>query len=308
MYDTVNFWIDKADISGGNPFGVLPYLSEITERQNERQGYSCTGKLKDYIINVNENGISLKGSLAKSFFENNIITLTRQTTEQAIEMLSDNLHTDVRNAKITRIDISTVIPTKRPPSDYYPYLGIKPYFTRLQSTPDTLYYNNHQKQIIFYDKIKEAKVKNVQIPDVYQNSNLFRYELRYTKHLKRQLNINLTASKLYETEFYRSVIWSWYTEFKSIQKIKENNFMIEENTTLKKAKESILAYALQQLGAEFIDQAISEAKAKKALNNRSDYTRLKADLNKMVVAKFCNNSELINALENDIFSIARHAR
>jgi len=76
VYDTVNLRIDRAGISGGNPFDMLPYLSEITERHNEISRYSCMGKAGDYTVNIYENGISLKGSLAKYFFPSNLYTHT----------------------------------------------------------------------------------------------------------------------------------------------------------------------------------------------------------------------------------------
>ena len=307
MYDTVNLWQNRCDIAGGNPFAVLPYLSEITERQNER-GYSCTGKVLDYIVNVSESGISLKGSLCKSFFGDNLQTLTRRATMQAVEKLSDYLHTDISTAKITRLDVSTVIPTKRPPADYYGYLGQKAHFERLQSTKDTLYYNNHQRQIIFYDKTKEANAKGVQIPDVWQNCNLFRYELRYTKRLNKQLKADITASTLTDEVFYRGVIQNLHNEFKTIQKLKEQGFMIDDITTLKVAKEALFAHLLQQSGQTVIDEFLSELKAQKKFNSRSDYTKLKTDLNKMLVSKNGNKNELMQELETAIFDIARYAR
>ncbi|MDR1780337.1 MAG: hypothetical protein LBR50_06375, partial [Tannerella sp.] len=197
---------------------MKPCLSEITEKQNERAGYSYSGKSGDYFINVSQRGIYLSGSLAKNYFGDNLHTLTRRDAEQAIEQLSDNLHLNIDAARVTRLDVSTIIPTKRPPADYYSHLGDKPRFKRIQATTDTLYYDNRQRQIIFYDKTKEATAKGVVIPEIWQGCNLLRYELRYRQRLNKQLNTDLTAGKLYETEFYRAVIQSWYNEFKTIQK------------------------------------------------------------------------------------------
>jgi hypothetical protein len=310
MFDTVNFWIDRAELSGISPFDVLPCLSEITERQNDK-GYSCTGRAGDYTVNVYEAGISLKGSLAKNYFGDNLHTLKRRDVKQAVEQLCDGLHTDIGTAKVTRLDVSTIIPTKRPPADYYGYLGGKPYFERLQSTPDTLYYNNRQRQIVFYDKTGEATAKGVQIPEILQNSNLFRYELRYTKRLNRQLNTDLTAAKLYDVEFYRSVIGDWYNEFKTIRKIKKQSFMtdmIDSINSKKDAKEALFAALLQEKGQSYIDEFLSGLKAQKRFGNRSDYTKLKADLDKIIVAGNGNKSDLIKELETAIFDIARYAR
>jgi hypothetical protein len=306
MFDTVNFWIDRAELSGGSPFDVLPCLSEITERQNDN-GYSCTGKAGDYTVNVYEAGISLKGSLAKNYFGDNLHTLMRRDVKQAVEQLCDGLHTGIGMAKVTRLDVSTIIPTRRPPADYYSYLGGKPYFERLQSTPDTLYYNNHQRQIVFYDKTGEATAKGVQIPEILQNSNLFRYELRYTKRLNRQLNTDLTAAKLYDVEFYRSVIGNWYNEFKSIQKIKKQSIMTDKISTVKEAEMALFASLLQQAGQNTIDEFMAELKANNVFEDRKYYSRLKAGLNRLATSKG-EKSELMQELETKMFEIARYAR
>jgi hypothetical protein len=308
MFDNVNFWIDRADISEGKTFDIVPCLSEITERKNAKSGYSCSGKLKNYSVSVYENGISLKGSLPKNYFGDNLHTLTRQDTKQAVEELSDCLHTDISGAKVTRLDVSTVIPTKRPPADYYSHLGNKPYFERLQSTPDTLYYNNHQRQIIFYDKTKEATAKNVQIPYILQNSNLFRYELRYTKRLNKQLNTDLTAAKLYGVEFYRAVIQSWYREFKTIQKIKNQSFMTDNVKTIKEAETALFADLLQQKGQRYVDEYLSDLKAKNSFKERQRYSEYKRKLNTILQAPKGEQSDLIKELETAIFDIARYAR
>jgi hypothetical protein len=307
MFDTVHFWIDRVELSGASPFDIQPYLSEITERQNER-GYSCSGKTGGYLIHIADNGISLIGSLPKNYYGDNLHTLTRRDTKEAIEQLSDHLHTDIKAAKVTRLDVSTVIPTKRPPIDYYSHLGNKPHFERLQSTPDTLYYNNHQRQIVFYDKTKEATAKDVQIPDIWQNSNLFRYELRYTKRLNKQLNTDLTAAKLYDVEFYRSVIKSWHTEFKTIQKLKNQSFMIDNITTPKEAQTALFAALLQEKGQSIIDYFLAELRAKNVFDDRKYYSRVKADLNKILEAPKGEKSDLIQELETAIFDIARYAR
>jgi len=53
---------------------------------------------------------------------------------------------------------------------------------------------------------------------------------------------------------------------------------------------------------------LNELKAKKKFNSRSDYTKLKTELNKMLVSKNGNKSDLIQELETAIFDIAKYAR
>ena len=306
MYDTVNLWQNGFNISGGNPFDILPYLSDVTEYQS-KHGYSCSGNVFDYTVNVFERGISLKGSLCKSFFGDNLQTLKRSVIKQAIEKLNDHLHIDLSEAKVTRFDVSTVIPTKRPPADYYAYLGNKPYFQREQ-WKESLYYSNHQRQINFYDKSKEAKAKFMDIPDIWKNSNLFRYELRYLRNINSQLKADVTASTLYDKDFYSNVIQNWYNEFKTIQKLKNNSFMIDGIKTPKEAQEALFSYLLQGAGQNLVTEFLSELKANNTFPDRKYYTRLKADLNKMLVSKNGNKSDLMQELETAIFNIARYAR
>ena len=306
MFDTVNFWIDRAEVSEGNPFGLMPYLSEITERQNEKTGYSCSGKIGDYKVNIFDYGVYLNGSLAKYFLPSNVYTLTRSATQQAIEQLSDHLHTDIRRAIVKRADVSTIIPTKHSPSDYYCYLGEKTFFKRLHAAETSLYYNTSQRQLIFYDKVKECNKKGVSIPPSLEG-NILRYELRFLQNLDRQLKTEVTGKTLYNEDFYYSIIQYWYNEFKSIQKLKKEGIMIDDVNNKKDAKEAAFAYLLQKEQG-FIDWYIRELKAAKRFKNRSDYTKLKTELSKINVAKNGNNNEMIKELEDAVFRVSMYAR
>ena len=309
MFDTVNFWINRVDISSGNPFEILPFLSDVTERQSEK-GYDCIGSLINYTVYVSESGISLKGSLAKNHFGDNIHTLTRKDTQRAIEELSDRLHIDVNLAKVTRLDVSTILYTKRQPSDYYRYLGQKPYFKRLDAVKDeTLYYLNHQRQIIFYDKKREAIKKGVQIPEILQNANLLRYELRYMKGINRQLNDDVKAGKLYTRPFYDDVIRNWGDEFKTIQKLKKQSIMMDDITTVKDAEMALFAFALNQLGQSTIDEFLDDLKAANKFSDRQRYYELKKRLQTIASTyEFHEKNELMQEIESQAFNIARYAR
>lgn len=252
--------------------------------------------------------MSLKGSLAKNYFGDNLHTLTRQDARQAIEQLSDNLHLNMKAARLTRLDVSTIIQTERPPAEYYRYLGNKPFFKRLQSTPDTLYYNNHQRQIIFYDKTKEAVENEVQLPGIIKNSNLFRYELRFNKRIEKQLKTVLKAEKLVDREFYRDVIKKWNSEFKEIQKVKNQRVMTENIKTVKEAVDAFLYDSARERGQSCIDDYLEQLKYDNVFEDRQRYYEVKKKLKKIMQATEGERSDLVNELENKIFNIARYAR
>jgi len=230
--------------------------------------------------------------------------MTRRVTQNAVEKLCDLLHTDIGLAKVTRVDVATVFPTKRPPSDYFSYLGNKAHFKRLQAAPDTLYYQNHQRVLCFYDKAKETK----ELPVFLQGCNVFRYELRWLRRVKSQLKTDVRAKTLYDELFYQSIIQRWYDEFKNIKKINEQRFMTDNITTVKDAESALFSYALQQLGQSTIDDFLNELKAKDKFKDRQRYYELKKRLQTIYEVPGGQKSELIKELETNIYDVAKYAR
>jgi hypothetical protein len=313
MYDTVNFWIDKGDTAEGSPFAVLPYLDEVTEQRSDKRGYSCSGKFGDYSVCCFQGGISLKGSLAKLYLPSNVYTLTRQTAKEALEQMGDGLHLDMGAAKVTRIDVSTVIPTKRPPTDYYRGLGNKPHFRRLQAHQDTLYYSQQFRQLIFYDKTKEAGAKGALIPPTLKGCNLMRYEMRLIKNTQRLLKspTPITGATLTDSGFYYSIIQRWKSEFDTIKKINTISTMTDNIKTPQQAKEALFAILLQQAqqgGQSCIDAFLADLKAKDTFSDPKYYSRLKADLYRILQAPAEGESDMIKELEKAVADFAKYAR
>lgn len=311
MYDTVNFWIDRSDTERGDPFSVLPYLQEIVEQRSDKRGYSCSGKLGDYSVCCFQTGISLKGSLAKYYLPSNVYTLTRQTATEALEKMSDELSLDIMGAaKVTRLDVSTVIPTKRPPTDYYRGLGEKPHYKRLQTHAETLYYNQSSRQLIFYDKTKEAAAKAALIPPTLNGCNLLRYEIRFLDHAQRLLKSPdpITGATLTDSGFYYSIIQRWKAEFDTIKKINTISTLTDSIKTPKEAQKALFAILLQQGGQNYIDEFLADLKAKNAFSDPKYYSRLKADLYRIMQAPNEAKSDMIRELEEAIADVANFAR
>jgi acyl-homoserine lactone acylase PvdQ len=215
---------------------------------------------------------------------------------------------DISGANVTRADVSTVIATKRPPADYYPFLGDKPHFKRRLVTHDTLRYSTHQRQAEFYDKTEAAKAKNMAIPDPLRGCHLLRCEVRYLEHVSRQLKADVTAATLYNEVFYQSIVQNWYKEFKTIQKLKEQEFMIDNISSSSEAKTALFAHLLQQAGLPTIDEFMAALKAQKRFKSRSEYSKLRGDLNKIMAAPRGEQGDLMRELETAIYDVAKYAR
>jgi len=310
MYDTVNFWINCAMI-GVDPLIIVQYLTEIEEHKSDGRGYRVTGRANDYYVSLLEGGISLKGSLPKFLLPTNIHTLTRAGTKQAIEKLSDTLHLKILDAKVTRIDVSTVLATKRNPSDYYPYLGNKPHFQRLQATKDALYYNTNKKQLVFYDKILEAKAKNIIIPEKFCDSNLLRFESRWKQRLPTQFQIpEITGATLINENFYTSMVQRWGDEYFSINKLKSNLIMDTNNIrTPKDGVNAIFSLLLQEKGQEYINNILADLKARNTFTDPKYYSRLKDELKKRTtVSTNAEQCELIRELDQAVREVILNCR
>lgn len=309
MYDTVNFWIDGLMV-GVDPFTIAQHLTDHTEH-NSARGYSISGRAGDYLVNAFETGISLKGSLPKFLLPDNIHTLNRAGAKLAIQKLSDTIHLPINLAKVTRVDVSTVLPMSREPFEYYPLLGNKPRFERLQATKDTLYYNTNKKQLIFYNKIAEAKAKGVKIPVGFEDTNLLRVEARFLSRLPQQLKqAAITGATLCDEHFYSGMVKRWANEYHSINKLKSVSIM--DTSKIKTPKDGVntmLSILLQEKGQEFINSYISDLRAKNTYPDPKYYSRLKDEFNRLISASTATEqSELIKELDKAVNEIVLNCR
>jgi hypothetical protein len=231
--------------------------------------------------------------------------------ERAIIKMSDELSLPINLAKINQVDLSTHFIMKMPVSEYYQYLGDKRYFKRLQATSDTLYYNTSARQLIFYNKLKEALSKGVIIPEIYKNENLLRYEIRHKGRLNKQFNLpEVTAATLYNEKFYINLIDIWVKEYFNIQKINRLTISNMENIkTVMDAENMIFGLMLNRYGQDEIDNLIQDMKAKQVYQDPKYYSRLKSKLKQLAnMPEITEKSELIIELDKEVKNIKQYYR
>lgn len=310
MYDSISFWIDRYLVDNYNLSTIATCLNGTSEHQSDR-GYYISGSLNNLKINGFESGVSVKGSLAKFHLNDNLHTLTRSATQEAIEHLSDGLGLPMEKAKVTSVDLATHFIMKYPPNNYYSFLGDKKYYKRLQASTDTLYYNTTPKQLIFYDKSLEATAKNVNIPPIYKNANLLRYEMRHKGRLNKQFNMpEFTGATLYNDKFYMDIINRWVKEYMNIQKIQRFTIQnIDNMKTPSDVIEMIFGMLLLKSGQNEIDFILTDLKAKRAFTDPKYYSRVKSKL-KDIMSKpgITEKSDLIKELDQNVKQIKQYYR
>ena len=289
-----------------NPVPSIEKLFEHCNNKSEHYNVKndsnyLQGDLKNMRVTLNESSISVKGSLCKYFYGNNIDTLNLTTTREALAQISADLSIDINKASVSRIDFSTNIVTDFTPTIYYPYLGQLSRFERYEQ-PNSIYYNQKAKRLLFYDKIEEAKKKGMTIPKQHIGDNLLRYELVLNKGISRYLKYNgLYVQDLGSEELFKKLLHLWYSYYQQIQKhSKQLNPMTNNINNPKTALKELLE-ALIRKNPETVDHFCKRIKEEQLFKHKEYYSRLNSRIRKIHQDEVIENpliEELSSKIEN----------
>ncbi len=299
MYDNIDLSLQREQAGCIDLLAEIPLLLEKTSEHSFNDGESVTisGFIDNLKVNVTEKRVKIiENSLCKWYLGENFQTLSRGDTKRAIEKMSDLIHLPMQKADVTRIDLAQNFIVKLETPVYYNHLGLLQYYSRLEQNRG-LYYNNNNRKLIFYDKVAEYKHKNLPVPEMYQNRNVLRYEMRFTRQLLKQFNTaHLRAEKLYDEQFYINIINRWYDEYKNINKIRnQNNIDFTMIDTKEKLKlQGVLLLIHQQGGEIEFYKSISEAQKKGELTKKQAF-----DLRNLI--KEAGKSKLLTS-ESDVIT------
>lgn len=222
MYDNLHMRLTTA---GGDTSTVVSRLSNAKQTVDMDSGECRTfGYLQNLRVSVYESGLYIVGSLAKYYNGGNVYTLSRKDTERAVERLSDELGFDISIAKVTYVEFGDAFVMQYPVQEYLKRLSAMPRLARNQQE-STLYFQTKgiedPKKFVFYDKETELRKKKEPLPDGFRGLYLLRYEMRFKNRLPQQLGWpEVTASTLYNREFYRKMLNLYQQSYFSITKRK----------------------------------------------------------------------------------------
>lgn len=278
MYDTLHIYAES-----NKPVTEIGRYTDLRSEVRMNTGEEILkGTFKNFSIMQKSRNISLKGSLAKYYFDgSNLETLTRGDTKSAIEKLSDELSMDINKSKITRLDVATNFIMKENYRTYFNQLGDLKHFQRSIFKKSTLYYENGSKRITFYDKLADLKKKNIPVPSEYRayKGKVLRYESRFLSRVKDAFKMNtITAADLYNEEFYRQAVDKWKDFYFSINKLHKLKFkdMAIETINLKSFEAELMLKGIEQLGG--IDEVLSLVENSRGHLNRVQLSRLKSKI------------------------------
>ena len=304
MYDNINMRIEAGKIKEGGYYKKIPTLLENVKENRYSNGHIYIGgKLQNLYVSVSEAGLSISGSINKYYHTDNFQKLTRQQTQMAVEKLEDTLQINLEESSLTRLDVAHNLIMSNDPKCYYSLLGECTYYTRLQQ-PNSIYYNNHKKVKLFYDKVKEGKKSKQHIPKHWLSRNVLRYELRLLNRLSDSLNTNSPSlHSLYNEGFYMACLDVWEEEYYQIKKHRLFKPKKEDMTT-KEGKEYLLSACIQTIGHNEINEIVSNwqgyfTSAREARRFKNSIRKLKG---------LTEESELIEELDAKISKVKSNYR
>jgi len=260
MYDNLDLILYKETCKGIDLLREIPqHLTNISNHGENQFGKYCLGYLDNLKVSITEKKVKIyNSSLCKYYLGDNFKTLSKGDTKRAIEKISDSLHLPFQFADVTRIDFAQNFIMQHNEKAYYPYLGETRHYNRLQQN-NGIYYNNQLRQLLFYGKVHEQRVKKQPIPELYKNRNVLRFEYRLKKDLKRQLKQpDLKAGILSDEKFYSSLVKRWKNEYLAIQKIKSKVNDMKPTGSTKEFIENLALFQLIDLGQPQILSKVKE--------------------------------------------------
>lgn len=273
MYDNLDFALSREHCPGTDFIKSIPqYLTTVTSHGVNQFGEYITGYSETLKVNISENRVKIAdSSICKYYLGDNFKTLTRSDTKRAIEKISESLHLPFQLSNVTRIDVAKNLIMLHDEQVYYPYLGEAQYYNRLEQN-NGLYYNNQLRQLVFYGKEYEQKIKKQPIPELYKDRNVLRFEMRFRKKLRQQFNRpEITAGLLYDEAFYSSMITRWKNEYLSIQKINSKLINMKPTGSKKELVENLALYTIIELGQPKILNLIKEWQDTGVINKKQAY-------------------------------------
>jgi hypothetical protein len=310
MYDKIKLWAARTRATPD----VSRFLDKAKEQIDHETGEVCTfGSLNGLKVSIYMGGISIIGSLAKFLYPNNIYPLDMNSTAQAIEKLSDNLHLPITDAKVTGLEFGRAFVMAHPVESYLSKLGDMPRLLRYHFDVGTLYYKPRGKQqpkvFAFYDKKADAAAKGMVLPVGFEDANLLKYEMRFNGRLPQQMGVpDVKASTLSESGFYRQMIKRYQENYFAISKLNQvKTDVMSEIKTVSDAFDMLVARLINGSDQTQITAFVEELKEAKVFEDRKNYTRLKRKIQEVATkAGVTTSDELIKELDDEIKNVGAY--
>ncbi|WP_158826707.1 phage/plasmid replication domain-containing protein [Mucilaginibacter lacusdianchii] len=260
-----------------------------------------TGKLENFHVFIKGNVLKFNGSLCKYLLGENVSTLSKDQIDAALKKLTQQMGFPVRQATLSRIDISTNLTVKYLPEIYLECLESMQNASILP-WKGTKTFKRSRESLTFYDKKAELKKKD---PAVYRRfedtGNLLRYELTLSSKLHNLVGQDdLRVLWLHSSLFLQKLAVLWYNYYEAV--IKKPISYIPDMASAKMHKAYTEFDGLQNKGS--LQQVFKEIDIYKKANKwtANSASRLKRGYKTLYLDdRFTQPSPLVEELDSLIY-------
>lgn len=286
---------------------IPQHLTNVSNYGENQFGEYVTGYLDNLKVSITDTRVKIyDSSICKYYLGDNFKTLSKGDTYRAIEKISDSLQLPFHLANVTRIDFAENLIMKHDEKVYYQYLGEAHHYNRLEQN-NGLYYNNQIRQLLFYGKVHEQKVKKQPIPDLYRERNVLRFEIRFKRQIKKQLKQpQITAGLLSKENFYSKLVKRWEYEYQAIQKINSKLTTMKPTGSRKEFIENLALFTILELGQPNILNKVKEWQLSGEISKKQAYD-IRTSIKQIAsIQQSKASNELIDELNKKIKEAARN--
>jgi hypothetical protein len=275
-YDSLKFRLKTED---GRK--ILPLLESFEERTDSKTGgMYYIGQYRNLYFTVNDNGITVRNSIARFHHGDNSRLLSPTELKSALESLSESFGLNFYDADIQRIDFAGDIILHSPVPQY---LAIAVRLPRLKKGTDgdgtTVYFKSKNREVKLYDKVAECKAHKSKVPITYKGKNVLRIEESYIGRINQQFGFSVKMLHLTSDAFYNDLCERWRQQCNVIQMVAPYPAITGSFQNKADMEGIIMRAGIRSIGCERIETAIGlepdrkkRHKMKNALREAESYS------------------------------------
>ncbi|MFC4665637.1 hypothetical protein ACFO3G_03270 [Falsiporphyromonas endometrii] len=192
--------------------GVSAFADKISVKLH---GYSIN--IKNVVMEVKKSGdlydFKMYGSVTKFIKGNNYEVVTHEDIKEYYKYMKNLIGFDIGRMSVRRLEVGATLETPQEPKIYLCLFkkkkgGKKYFYNPVQQKHESKYLKYRDYEAVLYDKGVEANT----LPDEMKNKNLFRMEIKYTKRIRSQTEIE-TFADILNPKKYRGLVKQWYNFF-----------------------------------------------------------------------------------------------
>jgi hypothetical protein len=256
-------------------------------------------------VKTTAEGTTIRGSLPKYLFGNNVATLDRDGLAAALTRLEEESGLDLTKSRVFQVEVGTTLHVERAPSEYMAaWASISRTRKSTISDGDTVQFSNRTWSFIGYDKKKEVGAGP--LPEGWGAGYGLRLELQLRRGLTRKFGESWNPWQIAEGSAFQLLVNEWGSKYHAIKKVPLMDAPTGDITP-RRLDHYFAAVGISTLGIDRANSLITSMRAEGAID-RKQASRIRATIDRRIrdghFARSDILTEEIDEKVNDIIKTA----